>query len=293
MTPTVDRAVERRAGLTLAGFRREYDQPQQPVVLTDAVQTWAALRNWTPAQLRRTLGARQVSIDGSRYTIAEVLDRAEASNDAAPGPYLRECALEKVFPELLADIRPAPLYGPGRLHSRLFPQWRNRYNGVPELFIGGRGAGFPVLHFDLLNLHAIITQVYGRKSVWLYPPNQSARLYPRNEQPNLSRIETPNAVDLHRYPDYALAVRYAVTLTAGETLFVPSGWWHHTYMPELSITVAINAASASNWRAFSIAHTHDPEHHRPLRQHLKRTYMHSLGLLMSARERARDLSSRA
>jgi hypothetical protein len=60
-------------------------------------------------------------------------------------------------------------------------------------------------------------------------------------------IEQPN---LKRFPLFAKATPTVFDLRPGETLFVPSGWWHTVKLLSPSITISVNAANRLNWRAF-------------------------------------------
>ncbi len=67
---------------------------------------------------------------------------------------------------------------------------------------------------------------------------------------NISEIADLENCDSDRFPlfDNATGVRF--TLHPGETLFIPSGWWHTARILSPSITVSINGANAANWSNF-------------------------------------------
>lgn len=50
----------RRSGLTREQFRQQYEAPNVPVVLTDAMASWPALRKWDRAYLAAALAGRPV-----------------------------------------------------------------------------------------------------------------------------------------------------------------------------------------------------------------------------------------
>lgn len=50
------RRRRRRAGLSVEAFRREYEAPNRPVVLTDVMADWPAMRKWRRQYLRQQLG---------------------------------------------------------------------------------------------------------------------------------------------------------------------------------------------------------------------------------------------
>jgi hypothetical protein len=53
-----------------------------------------------------------------------------------------------------------------------------------------------------------------------------------------------------RFPKFSGASGFRFKLYPGETLFVPSGWWHTARILSPSITVSINGANAANWKDF-------------------------------------------
>jgi len=84
------------------------------------------------------------------------------------------------------------------------------------------------LHRDVPhNLHV---HLRGRKRWLLFPPQETSRLYSRglfSGMPNFSAVD-PEEPDYARYPRFRGARALGATLEAGETLFIPHGWWHHT-----------------------------------------------------------------
>ncbi len=76
------------------------------------------------------------------------------------------------------------------------------------------------------------------------------------------------------------------TLRPGETVFVPSGWWHTTLMDETSIAVTWNLAEASNWTNF-VADTRRTVMRRrhPAIGAAVGAYLAAFGMLVRAREK--------
>lgn len=135
-----------------------------------------------------------------------------------------------------------------------------------------------------MNLHAFITQIRGSKTFWLYRPDQGVHLYPREDMPNLSRIDGFDPVDLARWPDYARAESTQVVVHPGETIFVPNGHWHRTQCRELSIAVTWNSVSRANWDAFVEDKYLRWTRGSPLKLAIKSSYLGLLGLLLSTRD---------
>jgi histone arginine demethylase JMJD6 len=270
-------------------LRRDGKVPEFPVILPEATSRWPARQLWTPAYFAARVGHRRVTIDGSEYSIAELLELIDKSTPEHPAPYLRAQKLDEVLPELAADVAP-PIDDtrPNRAESRLLPRSMKRHQRL-EILLGGRGAGFHVLHYDVDHLHAFISQLYGTKRLFFFAPDQKERLYPRESAPNLSSVDIHNP-DLDRFPRFAEAEMLTATLQPGETVFVPSGWWHTTKMEETSISVTWNFVEASNWDKFVADFRRKVTRRRhPAVGTAFAAYLAAYGMLAQAREKlARD-----
>jgi hypothetical protein len=248
LTGTIDR--HDWATLGEERFRRRYLMPMQPVILTGAIDHWAAKGKWTPDFFRQRYSARAVKVDGREWQLGELIDRIVASSPQQPAPYLRNELLDP-WPEVLrADITPMPACTqPNWLDHWAFPS-RDRFTFV-ELYIGGAGARFPLLHYDGLHTHAFLMQLYGEKEYLALAPDQARFLYPRDSDASISTIDDVEHPDPKRFPLFEQASGIRFRLLPGETLFVPSGWWHTARIVSTSITVSINGANSPNWTAFT------------------------------------------
>jgi hypothetical protein len=237
--------LERRSRLRSGG-----ELPTHPVLLPDAACRWPAVGRWTPDYFAERVGRRRVTVDGVQYTMLHLLHLIDRSTPADPAPYLRAQKLAEVFPELAGDLEPMiDDARPNWCDSRLLPSSIRR-GRLPEILLGGRGAGFDLLHYDKDHLHAFISQLYGRKELFLFSPNQTSCLYPLASAPNSSPVNI-HAPDLDRHPRFVEAEMLMTTLQPGETIFIPSGWWHTSLMRETSISVTWNLVDTTNWRDFA------------------------------------------
>jgi histone arginine demethylase JMJD6 len=223
--------------------------PARPVVLTDIMDGRTALWKWTPAFFRERYPDLTCEVDGSPVPLREQLDRIATSSEEHPAPYPYSFDVARQMPELLQDLEPVLRFGStDRTFHPAVP--RSFLNGTiaHELFFGGRGASYPLLHYDLLAMHTQITQIHGDKEFFLYDPTQTPLLYPEPDCPRVSRIPDVFAPDLSRFPAFSRARPTRVLLRQGETLFFPSGWWHTTRIHGPSITYGRAVLNASNWR---------------------------------------------
>jgi histone arginine demethylase JMJD6 len=257
--------IDRRCCLPYDDFAREYLYPKKPVIISGALPAWRALDKWTPDYFKQTFGARNLTVDGKKYKMADFVDRVNSSTSENPAPYLRNAVIDQFLPELLADIAPQPPYFfPNWLDGKFSRALRSRlHDGSPELYIGGAGAKFPFLHFDSYHTHAFLTQIYGVKEYTAFPEDQTHLIYVDPHQYNASQIPDIENPDYDKFPLFAQAVPMRFRLHPGEILFIPGGLWHTAKMLTPSISISVNRANASNWSTL----THDMCTHAPL--HMK------------------------
>jgi histone arginine demethylase JMJD6 len=248
--------IERRAGLTPGAFAREHLFPGTPVILTDALSRWKALTTWTLESFGERFRDRKVpfKFGGLELTLGEFIPQVLTSTPDNPAPYLTNLPIATHLPELLPEISPLPeIFQPNWaertfLHPRIRRDMRR--GSMLELYIGGPGGNFPVLHWDGSSTHAFLMQIAGVKQYWVWPPDDSEYLYP-GDAPNISPIRDVEHPDLAVYPLFAKARATTFTLHPGELLFVPSRWWHTARILSPSITVSTNVLNESNWRNFT------------------------------------------
>jgi hypothetical protein len=128
------------------------------------------------------------------------------------------------FPPAFARDFAVPPYCAGAAHLR------------GKVWLGKTGTVTP-LHRDVPhNLHV---HLRGQKRWTLVAPGQAARLYSRgmlSGMPNFATVD-PEAPDYERHPRFRGVETFVATLSAGETLFIPHGWWHHTRTLEDAVSV--------------------------------------------------------
>jgi hypothetical protein len=247
--------VGRIEDLAPAVFFKKYVQGNRPVVISGVMEEWPARSRWSWSYLAEVAGGCSGEVIVSQNGLYP-------DYVTQPSPMAK---VEMPFTEFLRRAVPAegeelppPVLGPGEtyyLYGKSYlldavPALRDDLRtpaclgGIPEpfqrLWISTPGCVTP-LHYDLSN--GFLCQVRGTKQVWLFDPAQIDRLYPRGEQfPGLDNFERQSRVDIHHpdyeaFPELRRAAALACTLREGDTLFIPSNWWHEVETLEPSISV--------------------------------------------------------
>jgi ribosomal protein L16 Arg81 hydroxylase len=231
--------IDRRSELSASQFLNEYYARNTPVILTDVCDKWAARELWSPDYLVDILGGTEVEVMADRnadpnYEInadhhkfvmpfdeyVAKIEAADRSNDL----YL--VANNK----LLAMPAARPLWDDFGLDRRYLRVDENHSQAF--LWFGAAGTVTP-LHFDTVNV--LFNQIDGWKHFTIIPPLQMHRVY--NHLAVYSEVD-PREPDLERYPRFTDIEQVHVDIGPGESLFIPSGWWHHVESLELSISLS-------------------------------------------------------
>lgn len=214
--------VDRRSGLTRDSFAREYLLPMKPVVFTDLMAEWPARHRWTIEHFKENYGHLRVPVVSNNYskpgkgymTPDRVIPFREFLEILESGPNDLRIFLWNIFrvaPELRQDFR--------------IPDIMDGFvDELPFMFFGGEGSHV-ALHFDIDMSNVFLNQIHGRKRVVLFPADQSRNLY---QHPfTVASYVDLNRPDYEKYPALAKAKGFEVMLQPGESLFMPSGYWHY------------------------------------------------------------------
>jgi len=243
-------SVDKRNNLPHDEFINDYVKKSRPVVLTDAVKDWKAMKKFTPLWFKEHYPHIIKNINGVDYKMDEFIDRMLTSTVENPAPYPYNFDIRKVFPELVADFMPQIVYGQmDRVNHKLMPKKLLQGTTVYEIFFGGAGSSFPYLHYDALYMHTQITQIYGSKTFIMYPPDQTPSMYPYPGNPKFSQVNFLDP-DYDKFPLFKEAIPIEFVLEEGETVLFPSGWWHTTKLTEPCISFGRAQLNGYNWDNF-------------------------------------------
>ncbi len=230
--------IERRSGLTPQEFEEEYIKKRKPVIFTDLAKDWPATEKWTFDYFRDNYGDIEVPLYDNEFRKGGK-DYLTPRKKMKFGDYLTLIENEptelrmflfnifKPVPELANDIK-TPTITDGWMMS------------LPFMFFGGQGSKVD-LHYDLDCASVYLTQFQRRKRVVLFAPEQSPYLYqhPFTVQSSVS-VDNPN---FDKHPALKRANGYEDVIVHGETLYMPSQFWHYMYYEEGGFSLSLRTHS--------------------------------------------------
>ncbi|MEO1573400.1 MAG: cupin-like domain-containing protein [Pseudomonadota bacterium] len=221
----------------ISSLRRAIDECR-PVVIEDLAADWPATTRWSPQRLRERYGDKTVRVYDASFGTPGA--GYMGSVDAIPFAQFLDAVLEggrdlrmflynisRQIPELLDDVR--------------FPKVGLRFSRrFVFTFFGCQGSTTP-LHYDIDMGHVLHTVIRGRRRVRLFAPDQSEALY---KHPFTVRSYVDlDALDTAQFPALARARGLEVVLEAGQTLFMPAGYWHEFHYLSAGIGLSMRAPS--------------------------------------------------
>ncbi|CAM6004744.1 unnamed protein product [Sphagnum balticum] len=237
-------AIDRISPPSFEDFQHNYLKANRPIVITGLVNQWPALKNWDFEYFSKNFGdvkagafsliGGECDLNTERGSKLESVSVAESISSITEGRLDNGWAIAtpvSIFPtKFQKDYYPPPYCADGKFLRSM-------------TFLGPKGT-ITSLHHDLPeNLYVMVK---GKKRIMLFAP--SSPVYPNSpfsKLPNHSKIDA-EAPDYERFPRVKNAQPYYVDLVAGETLFIPSLWWHH--LRNLEPSIAVNFWWAQGWK---------------------------------------------
>lgn len=201
--------------------------PQKPVIIENLAPQWLAFTKWTWDYFKEIAGTVEVPVYNNSRAGAKVL--VNGGDDVMQfGTYLdmiRNGPSEwRIF--LFNLFKQAPfLKEDFEFPVHLLKGFLKSY---PMLFVGGAGS-VAHMHYDIDLAHIFHTQFIGRKRILLLENSQAPLIYkmPGTVESAAGFLNWTEGLDLEKFPALAYASGYTAVLNHGDTLFMPSGYWHH------------------------------------------------------------------
>ncbi|KAL3669279.1 hypothetical protein V7S43_005659 [Phytophthora oleae] len=239
--------IERRSAKTMsvADFKRAFEGPNVPVIITDAIDDWAALDKWTDEYLGDVCKGKTFYAGGFQFPMDKYFNYCRTLLDDQP-LFVFDKEFAAKVPQLAKDYS-VPEYFQEDYFALLGEEKRPDYRW---LIIGPKksGSGF---HIDPNATNAWNGVIRGTKKWIMFPPGQT----PPGIHPSEDGSEVSAPVSLMEwfvtfYKDVQKLPAHLKPLEGicreGETMFVPHGWWHTVLNIDESVAMTQNFVSSGN-----------------------------------------------
>lgn len=231
--------IDKVDNITKEDFINNYLIPRKPLVIRKATQTWPALQKWTFEYLKGVVGDRTVPL----YDSSKADPSAPINASAADMKFADYIDLIQKQPTDLRIFLFDPIkFAPGLLEdyrspSDLMGGFLDKY---PNMFFGGAGS-VTFLHYDIDLAHIFHTHFHGRKHIILFEQKWSERLYCMPFATYaLEDYDIANP-DFEKFPALDGIEGQETILEHGETLFMPTGFWHWMKYLDGSFSISLRA----------------------------------------------------
>jgi hypothetical protein len=232
-------AIDRVDHISKEDFVKNYLEPRKPLVIRKATESWPALQKWTFEYLKEVVGDKTVPLyDSSKADPSKPINAAATEMKFADYIDLIQSQPTDLRIFLFDPIKQAPaLLDDYRSPSDLMGGFLDKY---PTMFFGGAGS-VTFLHFDIDLAHIFHTHFNGRKHVILFDYKWRERLYCIPFATYALEdydIENP---DFNKFPALNGIEGQEAFLEHGDTLFMPTGYWHWMKYLDGSFSISLRA----------------------------------------------------
>jgi hypothetical protein len=220
-------------------FINNYLIPRKPLIIRKATANWPALQKWTFDYIKEVVGDKIVPLYDS--------------SKADPSKPINASAAEMKFGDYIDLIQKQPtdlrifLFDPIKYAPELLDDYRSPtdlmggfLDKYPNMFFGGAGS-VTFLHYDIDLAHIFHTHFNGRKKVILFDQKWTERLYCIPFATYALEdydIENP---DFEKFPALDGIEGEEAILEHGDTLFMPTGYWHWMKYLDGSFSISLRA----------------------------------------------------
>ena len=220
-------------------FRKKYLLPRKPVVIRNMAKNWPAYQKWTMEYMKETVGDVEVPLyDSSKADPSAPINASAAKMKF--GDYIdliqKEPTDLRIF--LFDPIKSAPKLLEDYLAPKeLMGGFLDKY---PNMFFGGKGS-VTFLHYDIDMAHIFHTHFNGRKHVLLFDNKWKDRLYKIPYATYALEDYDISNPDFEKFPALDGVEGIECFLEHGDTLFMPTGFWHWMKYLDGSFSISLRA----------------------------------------------------
>ncbi|MBE9585667.1 cupin-like domain-containing protein [Mucilaginibacter sp. JRF] len=235
--------VDTVENISAADFKKNYLDARRPLVIKGLTKSWPAREKWTAEYMKEIVGDKSVPLyDNSKADPAKPINTS-----AAVMPFNEYIDLIKSQPtELRIFFFNIFKHAPQLLDDIVLPKelMGGFIESMPAMFFGGSNS-VTFLHYDIDLPHIFHTHFGGRKHVILFENKWKERLYCL---PNATyALEDYDVADpdISKFPALDGVEGQEVFLEHGDTLFMPTGYWHWMKYLDGSFSLSLRAWDAS------------------------------------------------
>jgi hypothetical protein len=230
--------VERRCSIDSEDFVNNYKNTGTPLIITELMDSWPAREKWTLDYLKKTAGDQLVPVYSSKPATGK--QHQHAAEKVLPfGEYLSllengENDLRMFFYNILENV-------PKLLNDFEYPNLgMSFFKRLPVLFVGGKGAKVQ-MHYDIDLANLILCHFGGPKKVLLIPPQQTKYMYKVPFSFSALHSVDFSKPDFEKHPALAKLNAYTADLEHGDSLFIPSGYWHYITYQDIGFSMTLRS----------------------------------------------------
>lgn len=219
-------------------FYQNYLKPRRPVVIKGLTRNWPARDKW--------------SLDYMKETVGDIVVPLYNSAKADPSAPINAASTEMRFSDYIDLIKREPTdlriflfdpikHAPALLNDYVFPKelMGGFLDQYPTLFFGGAGSE-TFLHYDIDMAHIFHTH-FGKKHIILFDYKWKERLFRIPFATYALEDYHVDNLDTERFPELEGVEGIECFLEYGDTLFMPTGWWHWMKYLDGSFSISLRA----------------------------------------------------
>jgi hypothetical protein len=220
-------------------FEKYYLKPRRPLVIKNMSKNWPAYEKWSMDYMKTVVGDKLVPLYDS--------------SKADPSKPINASAAEMKFSDYIDLIKSTPtdlrifLFDPIKQAPKLLDDYiapKSLMGGFldsyPNMFFGGKGS-VTFLHYDIDMAHIFHTHFNGRKHVILFENKWKERLYQIPFATYALEDYDVEQPDFDKFPALKGVKGIEAYLEHGDTLFMPTGYWHWMKYLDGSFSISLRA----------------------------------------------------
>jgi len=220
-------------------FEKNYLKARKPLIIKNMAKNWPAYDKWDLDYMKTVVGDQTVPLYDS--------------SKADPSKPINASAAEMKFSDYVELIRNTPtdlrifLFDPIKHAPKLLEDYRapkdlmgGFLDSYPNMFFGGKGS-VTFLHYDIDLAHIFHTHFNGRKHVILFENKWKERLYQIPYATYALEDYDVEQPDFEKFPALKGVKGVEAFLEHGDTLFMPTGYWHWMKYLDGSFSISLRA----------------------------------------------------